>query len=130
MDATALSACATAASLALVATPTAVLAATAEATYEMNEAPGATVMTDSSGNRLNGRINQAGLDTGFTFAGATGYHWDYQGPKYVPVAPERIIQVPDNAHLDPLDDTFSVSIRYRSPGGTDVAVGLLDRVEL
>lgn len=98
----------------MVATSPAAFAATGEATYEMNEAPGATVMTDSSGHRLNGRIDQDGLDTGFTYAGATGYHWDRKGPNALPVAPERIIKVPDNDHLDPQGDTFTVSLRFRT----------------
>jgi hypothetical protein len=100
--------------LAIVATSGAAYAATAEATYEMNEAAGVTVMTDSSGNRLNGRIDQDGLDTGFMFAGGTGYHWDRKGPNSLPVAPERIVQVADNDHLDPRSDTFTVSIRFRT----------------
>ncbi len=80
----------------------------------MNESPGATVMVDSSGNHLDGSINQAGVDTGVSYSGATGYRWAYRSPTAPPASPERIVRVPDNAHLDPLNDKFTVEIRYRT----------------
>ncbi|MGD9957845.1 LamG-like jellyroll fold domain-containing protein [Nocardioides sp.] len=89
-------------------------AATMEATYDMNEPSGATVMVDSSGNGLNGTINQAGLDTGVTFNGATGYEWAFRSPTAPPASPERVIQVPDNPNLDPRNDTWTVELRYRT----------------
>jgi Concanavalin A-like lectin/glucanases superfamily len=94
--------------------PTASAAPANQAIYQMNEAPGATTMIDSSGNGLNGTINQAGLDTGVVFGGATGYLWPFRSPTAPPASPERVIRVPDNSKLDPLGDTFTVEIRYRT----------------
>lgn len=99
------------------ATPAAQAAATTvttEAWWQMNEPSGATVMTDSSGNGLNGVIDQDGLDTGYVVNGATGYHWARRSPTAPPPAPERVILVPDNSRLDPGTGTFTVEIRYRT----------------
>ncbi len=52
--------------------------------YQMNEGSGATTMNDSSGNGLNGSINQSGLDTGFVFQGLTGYSWPFRNPDSPP----------------------------------------------
>ena len=97
---------------ALSATPAS--AATVDGSWAMNEAPGATVMVDGSGNGLNGSINQAGVNTGVTFGGATGYEWTYRSPTAPPASPERVIQVPDNNLLDPNNDTWTAEIRYRT----------------
>jgi PKD repeat protein len=85
------------------------------ANYQMNEPAGSTVMTDSSGNGLNGTIDPTGVQTGATFNGATGYNWVHRDPTAAPPSPERIIQVPDNAVLDPGSGPFTVEIRYRTP---------------
>ena len=104
----------------LAATPLVALPVASEAVpvvqalYNMNEAPGATKMIDSSGNGLHAPINQAGLNTGVVFNGATGYEWAYRSPTAPPPAPERVIQVPDNARLDPGTSTFTVEIRFRT----------------
>ncbi|MGL5825471.1 MAG: LamG-like jellyroll fold domain-containing protein [Nocardioides sp.] len=82
--------------------------------YQMNEPAEATTALDSSGNGLNALIDQSGLDTGVTYDGSTGYFWPRKGPNALPVAPERIVQVPDNPLLDPAGDTFTVEIRYRT----------------
>jgi Concanavalin A-like lectin/glucanases superfamily len=82
--------------------------------YNMNEPANATTMIDSSANGLNATINQAGLNTGVVFSGATGYEWAFRSPTNPPPAPERVIQVRDNALLDPGTDTFTVEIRYRT----------------
>ena len=85
-----------------------------EASWEMNEAAGATVMVDSGPNGLHAFINQAGLDTGVSYDGAVGYAWAYRSPTAPPASPERVIQVPDNPNLDPRSDTFTIEIRYRT----------------
>ncbi len=85
-----------------------------QARYEMNEPANATRMNDTSGNGLNAPINQAGLDTGVSFGGAVGYSWAFRSPTAPPPSPERVISVPDNSKLDPLGDTFTVEIRYRT----------------
>jgi PKD repeat protein len=84
------------------------------ADYEMNEPAGSTVMTDSSGNGLNGSIDPTGLQTGVVFDGATGYNWIHRAPEAPPPSPERIIQVPDNIALEPGDQQFTIEIRYRT----------------
>jgi hypothetical protein len=92
-------------------------AAQAVALWEMNEGPGATSMHDSSGNGLNGNIVPSDqIQTGFTFNGATGYHWVRRAPNQPPAVPERIIQVPDNDQLDPTDPsvTYTLEVRYRT----------------
>lgn len=94
--------------------PTASAVPVDQAWYQMNEPSGATTMIDSSGSGLNAPINQAGLDTGAVYKGATGYRWAYRDPEAPPPSPERIISVPDNPKLDPMGDTFTVEIRYRT----------------
>jgi hypothetical protein len=98
-------------------TPARAALVTTVADWEMNEAPGATTMVDSSGHGLNGNI-VAGpeVTTGFMFDGATGYHWLRKIPNTPPAAPAHIVQVPDNDQLDPTDPavTYTLSIRYRT----------------
>ncbi len=101
-------------SLSLAVAPMAVGDPVEQANYQMNEPGGATTMIDSSGNGLNGTIDQSGLDTGVAFGGAIGYSWARKPPESLPVAPERVIQVPDNPALDPRGDTFTVEVRYRT----------------
>jgi len=88
--------------------------ASVEARYEMNEAAGATTMHDDSGHGLHGVIDQDGLDTGFRFDGATGYHWPRRAPDQLPAAPERVITVADSPHLDPASGVYTVTLRYRT----------------
>ncbi len=82
--------------------------------YEMNEASGATVMQDTGGTGLNGYIDQAGLNTGFGYLGATGYQWPFRSPTAPPASPERVVTVDDSSLLDARGDTFSVEVRYRT----------------
>ena len=100
--------------LSLLPGVTAAEGATVEVMYDMNEPFGATVMSDSSGNGVDGVINPAGVQTGYEVDGATAYHWVRRPPNLAPASPERIIQVADNAHLDPGADTFTVEIRFRT----------------
>ena len=88
------------------------------ADYEMNEPVGASVMTDSSGSGVNGAIvPSSDITTGWvSYDGATGYHWLRRPPNEPPASPERIIQVPDNANLEPgsATGTFTIELRYRT----------------
>jgi hypothetical protein len=87
------------------------------ADYEMNEPVGSNVMTDSSGNGLDGVIQSSPeITTGFVFDGATGYHWVRRAPNQPPAVPERIIQVADNPNLEPgaAGGTFTIELRYRT----------------
>jgi hypothetical protein len=99
------------------ATPASGRATTTVASWQMNEAAGSTVMTDSSVNHLNGKIvasNQ--ITTGVVFNGATGYRWLTRSPTAPPAQPERVIQVPDNDLLDITDPsvTYTLEFRYRT----------------
>jgi PKD repeat protein len=82
--------------------------------YEMNEPVGSSVMTDSSGNGLNGVIDPTGVQTGAVFDGATGYDWVRRPPEQAPPSPERVIQVPDNINLEPGNQPFTIELRYRT----------------
>lgn len=85
-----------------------------EASWEMEEPAGATTMRDSGPNSMDAPIDQSGLDTGFTFDGATGYRWPRRNPTAPPASPERVIVIADDPHLDPMNDTFVVELRYRT----------------
>jgi Concanavalin A-like lectin/glucanases superfamily len=90
---------------------------TTVADWEMNEPVGATTMTDSSGNGLDGDIIPSDqITTGFVFDGATGYHWVRRAPELFPPVPERVIQVQDDPLLDLTDasEAYTVSLRYRT----------------
>ena len=99
-------------SLTTVTPAEAVAGATAD--YEMNEPAGSTVMTDSSGNGLNGVIDPTGVQTGAVFDGATAYNWVRRPPEQAPPSPERVIQVPDNINLEPGNQPFTIELRYRT----------------
>lgn len=88
-----------------------------EASWEMNEPAGATTMVDSGPHGLDAPVDQSGLDTGFTLDGATGYSWLRRPPNQPPASPERVIQIADNPRLEPMNDTFTVEIRFRTKEG-------------
>jgi len=109
---------------AVASTPASAGAATTVASWQMNEAPGARVMVDSSGHGINGVIGRA-VVTGVTYAGATGYRWNYTKPTEPPAKPERLILVADDNRLDPGTSDYSVTIRFRttSTGGNVIQKG-------
>ena len=82
--------------------------------FEMNEAPGTTVMHDSGPNGLAAPVDPAGVSSGVEFDGATGYVWARRAPEAWPPSPERVIQVPDNPSLEPGDGPFTIQLRYRT----------------
>lgn len=82
--------------------------------YEMNEAPGATVMVDSMGTGLDGTVDPAGVETGVVVDGATAYRWPWRNPTAPPASPERVVTVPDDPRLDPGSTTYTLEIRYRT----------------
>jgi len=100
----------TAAFVAVVAFAAPASAATL-ANWQMNEGPNASVMVDSSGH-VNGTIGSA-VVTGFTFNGATGYHWPFTSPTAPPAKPERIVQA-NSSTLNPGSGNYTVEIRYRT----------------
>jgi hypothetical protein len=100
----------TAAFVAVVAFAAPASAATL-ANWQMNEGPNASVMVDSSGH-VNGTIGSA-VVTGFTFNGATGYHWPFTSPTAPPAKPERIVQA-NSSTLNPGSGNYTVTLRYRT----------------
>ncbi len=83
------------------------------ALYELNEAAGARVLVDSSGNRLNGTIG-AEVTTAATYAGATGHRFPNVTPNVPPARPEHIDNVPHDARLNPGTADFAFTIRMRT----------------
>ena len=81
------------------------------ANWQMNEKAGATVMVDSSGH-VNGSIG-SDVVTGFTFNGATGYHWPFTSPTQPPAKPGRIVQA-SSSTLNPDSGNYTVELRYRT----------------
>jgi hypothetical protein len=98
--------------------PAALAVGVLTADYEMNEPVGSTVMTDSSGNGLNGAIvASTQITTGWVnYDGAIGYHWLRRPPNEPPASPERVIQVPDHINLEPGASTvtFTIELRFRT----------------
>lgn len=82
------------------------------ADWEMNEAPGATVMTDSGPNGINGVVGSA-IQTGWVFDGATTYHWGATAPNQPPPKPERLVQV-DDGRLNPGTRDYAITMRFRT----------------
>ncbi len=81
------------------------------ADWEMNEAPGAHTMADSSGH-VNGTIGAA-VKTGVKVQGATAYRWVFASPTAPPPKPERLVQA-SSSTLNPGSGTYSVTLRYRT----------------
>jgi Bacterial Ig domain/Laminin G domain len=79
----------------------------------MNEPPGSTTMTDSSGSNLSGAIGSAVL-TGVVTDGATGYRW--LGTDKAGVHPERLVIV-NSPLLNPGTDDFAVTLRVYTGAG-------------
>ena len=82
------------------------------ADWQMNEPTGARTMLDSSGNGINGSIGTA-VQTGVTYAGATGYRWSSTNPNGYPAKPERLVTVP-NDRLNPGSRDYAVTVRFRT----------------
>jgi hypothetical protein len=94
------------------ATPASAAATVTLTDWEMNEGPGATVMSDESGNGIDGAIGSA-VETGATVDGATAYHWSSTAPNQPPAKPERLVQV-DDGRLNPGDRDVAITMRFRT----------------
>ena len=77
------------------------------ADWEMNEVRGARVMSDSSGNGLDGTIGRE-VEVG----GA--YRFGRLEPDTPPAHPQHLVTVPDYAALDPGTRPFEISLRLRT----------------
>ena len=82
------------------------------ATWEMNEAAGASTMVDSSGQGIDGVIGSV-VKTGVQVQGAVGYRFPYGPPNQIPADTPRLVTVSSGA-MNPGDRDFSVTIRYRT----------------
>ncbi|WP_152185022.1 LamG domain-containing protein [Segeticoccus rhizosphaerae] len=82
------------------------------ATWEMNEAPGASTMLDSSGHGVTGEIGSV-VKTGVRVHGAVAYRFPYGAPNKTPADTPRLVTVNSSA-LNPGGRDFSVTIRYRT----------------
>jgi hypothetical protein len=80
------------------------------AIWPMNEAKGATVMTDSSGHHLNGKIGTR-IATGYASQGIVGYKFPYVNNSS-PYDAGHVVTVPDNSLLDPGTGNFSVTVSF------------------
>ncbi|MET0415263.1 MAG: laminin G domain-containing protein [Actinoplanes sp.] len=78
------------------------------AVWEMDEAPGARTLYDSSGHGLHGRIGkEVGRGNGtFTF--------ERLDPDTPPARPGHLVTVPDNAELDPGSRDYAITMRLRT----------------
>lgn len=81
------------------------------ADWQMNEAPGAHTMVDSSGH-VNGSIGSA-VQTGLSVQGAVAYHWAFASPTMPPAKPERLVQA-NSSSLNPGSGNYTVTMRYRT----------------
>jgi hypothetical protein len=81
--------------------------------YQMNEAPGSSVMVDSGPAGRNGVIG-SDIAVGATYDGATGYRWSTMSPTAPPAKPERIAYVESTSAHNPDDGDFAVEFRYRT----------------
>jgi hypothetical protein len=91
-------------------------AATPLASWEMNEAAGATVMLDSAGNPLGPFPGAIGNEVivGGTSGGDTFYRFPRLAPNTPPAHPEHIVRVPNSTALNPGSDTYTVEVRLRT----------------
>jgi hypothetical protein len=104
---------AAAAVIVVTATPGIAASTVPVGVWEMNEAPGATVMTDSGPNGLNGTIGTE-LIGGYSFDGSTGYDFAWLRPNTAPAHPQHGVTVPDSDKLDPGTRDYSVTLRMRT----------------
>ncbi len=101
--------------LGLPAVPAAADATITVASWGMNEARGATVMTDSSANRIHGKVGSA-VTTGQTYDKAVGYVWPTRSANE-PARPERLV-LADDARLNPGSGDYAVTARFRTTSST------------
>jgi hypothetical protein len=97
------------------------------AAWEMDEEEGATTLVDSGPDGLDGRVG-AEVRVGVEEQGATGHRWVVVEPDALPVAIERLTQVPHDDRLNPGDDDVAITVRLRttSPQGNVVQKGQVD----
>jgi Concanavalin A-like lectin/glucanases superfamily len=80
------------------------------AVWQMNEAKGARVMTDTSGHHLNGSIGSK-ITTGFASQGNVGYSFP-RVDNHSPYDAGHVVTVSDTSLLDPGTGNFSVTASF------------------
>lgn len=88
-------------------------AAAPVAIWEMNEPRGATTLLDSSGNGRDGQVGTL-VKTGISNDTGSGYRWPWARPNTPPAQPERLVAIGDDTGLDPGDDVYSISFRFKT----------------
>ncbi len=96
----------------LLATAGPASASSVVASWAMNEPAGGSVMHDSSGNHLDGRIG-AEVHANTVVGGKVGYGFPSLPNGAGPVHPGHLATVPSSARLNPGTGTFSVSVTTR-----------------
>lgn len=91
-------------------TPARAAAVNPVAIWQMNEAPGARVMVDSSGHGFHGRLGKE-VQTVKVIGGATAYFFPWLEPNTPPPHPEHLVTVPHNAALNPGTRAYAVTFR-------------------
>ena len=84
------------------------------AVWQMNEPAGSRTMLDSSGNGINGVIGTDVLAGTALTGGGTGYRFTFIRPNQPPANPQRLVQVPHNARLNPGTGDFALEVRLRT----------------
>lgn len=82
------------------------------ADWRMDEPEGARLMSDGSGNGLDGIIG-TGVRTGRVDGETIYYQWPFRPPNQPPADPERLIQVQD-PRLNPGVDDYAITLRFRT----------------
>lgn len=98
--------------MAAVSAPASASSTNQVAIWQMNEAKGATVITDTSGHHLNGKIGNK-ITTGYASQGVVGYKFPFVDNSS-PYDPGHVVTVPDNSLLDPGTGNFSVTVSFES----------------
>jgi hypothetical protein len=86
-------------------------AASSLASWEMNEAAGATVMPDSAGNALGPFPGAIGNEV---IVGGGYYRFPRLVPNTPPAHPEHIVRVPNSTDLNPGTKRYTVEVRLRT----------------
>jgi Concanavalin A-like lectin/glucanases superfamily len=94
------------------ATPAGAASGATVAHWAMDEPAGASIMYDSSGNGLHGRIGSE-VVTALRTGDARGYSFSRLQPDTPPAHPRHLVVVPDYPALDPGDRDYAVSLRLR-----------------
>ena len=82
------------------------------AVWEMNEARGASVMQDSSGNDIDGSIGDR-VVTGVSTGSSRGYSFPWIKPNTPPANPEHLVKVSDK-RLNPGTRNYAITMRFKT----------------